>query len=402
MLSIAMIGQRGVPATFGGVEHHAEQLGSRLVEMGHEVTVFCRSNYVEDPMSTYRGMQLRHLPTVGTKHLDAIVHSALSTVDAMRQHFDVIHYHALGPGAVAPLPRFLSGAKVVQTIHGLDDERAKWGKLSQSLLRTAGWMSARVPQATIVVSRALAEHYRRRHGRHAHYIPNGVAEPRFTPAAEITERFGLQGGDYLLFVGRLVPEKAPDLLMRAFSRVPGDMRLVIAGGTSFTDSYTQSLQDLAKSDPRIIMPGYVYGSTLAELYTNAAAFVLPSHLEGLPLTLLEAASYQLPLVASAIAPHLEVLGEAGPGRRVFRPGDEEALMYALRVTLRNIESDRDAAETFARDVRKRYSWDEAAEETASVYLQTTTARKDARRRARSNFQPSLTETVEQAACIGRS
>lgn len=368
MLRIAMIGQRGLPATFGGVEHHAEQIGSRLADMGHEVTVFCRKNYVTEELDEYRGMKLVHLPTVGTKHLDAIVHSALSTVEAMRGDFDVIHYHALGPGAVAPLPRFCSDTKVVQTIHGLDDQRAKWGKVSQALLRTAGWMSARVPQATIAVSKALAEHYANRHRRKAHYIPNGVAAPTFTAASEITERFGLEGGDYLLYVGRLVPEKAPDLLLRAFRRIPGDTKLVIAGGTSFTNSYTTQLQELAAADPRVIMPGYVYGSTLAELYTNAAAFVLPSYLEGLPLTLLEAASYGLPLVASAIPPHLEVLGESGPGRRVFLPGDEDALMYALRVSLRNLEADREAAALFGEGVRKRYDWDVAAEETERLYV----------------------------------
>jgi glycosyltransferase involved in cell wall biosynthesis len=367
-MRIAMIGTRGVPATFGGVEHHTEQIGSRLADMGHDVTVFCRTNYVEEAVDTHRGMKLVHLPTVGTKHLDAIVHSGLSTVSALRDDFDVIHYHALGPGAVAPIPRFLSGTKVVQTIHGLDDERAKWGKISKAMLRTAGWMSARVPQATIVVSKALKEHYTRRHHRTAHYIPNGMTAPTFTAAKEITEKFGLNGGDYFLYVGRLVPEKAPDLLMKAFQRVPGDIKLVVAGGTSFTNEYTERLQQLAAEDPRIIMPGYVFGSTLHELYTNAAAFVLPSFLEGLPLTLLEAASYHLPLVASSIAPHLEVLGEAGPGRRVFLPGDEEALMYALRVTLRNLDHDRAAAEVFAKDVAKRYCWDQAAEDTERVYL----------------------------------
>lgn len=379
MLRIAMIGQRGVPATFGGVEHHAEQLGSRLADMGHEVTVFCRKNYVEDEIAAYKGMRLRYLPTIGTKHLDAIVHSGLSTLDAMREEFDVIHYHALGPGAVAPVPRFLSSSKVVQTIHGLDDERAKWGRVSKAMLRGAGCLSARVPQATIAVSKALAQHYATRHGRRAHYIPNGVAEPRFTAANEIVERFGLTGGDYLLYVGRLVPEKAPDLLLRAFRRVPTDVKLVIAGGTSFTNAYTEELQALAADDPRVIMPGYVYGSTLAELYTNAAAFVLPSHLEGLPLTLLEAASYGLPLVTSAIPPHLEVLEDSGPGRRVFLPGDEDALMYALRVTLRSLDADREAAAAFGAGVRKRYDWDVAAEETERVYLRAVAAKGRFRR-----------------------
>src|SRR5204862_652941 len=153
------------------------------------------------------------------------------------------------------------------------------------------------------------------------------------PPNEIATRFGLHGGDYVLFVGRLVPEKAPDLLLRAFRHVPGDVRLVIAGGSSFTDRYTDSLTALASDDKRVVLPGYVYGETLAELYANAAAFVLPSLVEGLPLTLLEAASYGAPVVASAIGPHFEVVGADGPGHRLVPAGDATTLASALSSTL---------------------------------------------------------------------
>jgi hypothetical protein len=177
-LKIAMIGQRGVPATFGGIEHHVEELGSRLVDRGHEVTVFCRPNYVSNGRRDYRGMRLQHVPTVGTKHFDAIAHSATSTVAAMRDSYDVIHYHALGPGLLAFAPRLASRAKVVLTVHGLDHERAKWGLVARSVLKTAGWLSARVPDATITVSRSLTDYYANHHRRRAVYIPNGVAAPQ--------------------------------------------------------------------------------------------------------------------------------------------------------------------------------------------------------------------------------
>lgn len=361
-----MVGQRGVPATFGGIEHHVENLGARLAARGHHVTVYCRTNYGLERPATYRGMSLRHLPTAGTKHLDAISHSAISTAAAMARPHDVVHYHAIGPGLLSPLPRFLSGARVVQTIHGLDDERAKWGRAAKAVLSTAGWLSARVPHATIAVSRALADHYASR-GRDAVYIPNGVDRRTRRTADEITRRFGLTAGSYILFLGRLVPEKAPDLLIRAFGSLPGDCRLVIAGGSSFTDDYVQSLHDLAAADPRVLLTGYVYGEVLDELYSNAAAFVLPSALEGLPLTLLEAAAYGTPVVVSDIAPHLEVVGTEGPGHRVFPSGSAEGLADALRRSLAGGAAERAGAQVLQASVLAGYRWDDVATATEALY-----------------------------------
>ena len=371
-MRIAFIGQKGVPATFGGIEHHVEEVGSRLAGRGHEVTVFCRANYVPQGRREYKGMHLALLPTVSSKRLDAIVHSAVAAVRALGQRFDVVHFHALGPGVMTPLTQYGSRARVVQTIHGLDDERAKWGSGAQVLLRGAGWLSARVPDATVVVSRTLADHYSTRYGRPTTYIPNGVERPQACPPArEIVTRFGLHGGDYVLFVGRLVPEKAPDVLLRAFRRVPGDLRLVIAGGSSYTDRYTDALTDLAAEDKRVVLAGYVYGEALAELYANAAAFVLPSFLEGLPLTLLEAAAYGTPVVASAIGPHVEVLGTDGPGHRLVGPGDEGALATAIEQTVAGgpgVAADVAAGAAHLRDrVLAEYSWDRAADATESLY-----------------------------------
>ena len=369
-MRIAHIGTRGVPATFGGIEHHVEELGSRLAARGHDVTVFCRANYVADGRTEHRGMRLRTLPTVSSKRLDAIVHSALSTAGALGQGFDIVHFHALGPGVMTPLPRYASKARVVQTVHGRDDERAKWGSGARAMLRAAGWMSARVPDATIVVSRDLAQHYRSRYGRATFYIPNGVERPtEARPPRLISERFGLRGGDFVLFVGRLVPEKAPDLLIRAFAKVPGDTQLVVAGGSSFTDRYTDELAALAAGDPRVLLPGYVYGETLEELYANAAVFVLPSHVEGLPLTLLEAAAWGTPVLASAIPPHRQILGRDGPGRRLFPPGDADSLAVALERSLDAVDGERAGAASLKDEVLAEYSWDAAAEATEALYAQ---------------------------------
>ena len=368
-LRVAMIGQRGVPATFGGVEHHVEELGARLSARGHHVTVYCRTNYGGEHPSRYRGMQLRHLPTLPTKHLDAIAHSGVSTLAAIAGHHDIVHYHALGPGLVAPLPRAIGRARVVQTVHGLDDERAKWGRGAQAVLRTAQWMSAHVPHATITVSQALADHYFLRHDRSAVYIPNGVTEAHPRPAMAIRERFGLTAGGYVLFVGRLVPEKAPDLLIKAFRHLPDPVKLVIAGGSAYSDAYVTELRQLAEADPRVVFTDYVYGNLLAELYTNAAAFSLPSRLEGLPLTLLEAASYGLPVIASNIPPHLEVLGSEGPGQRLFSSGDVVELAAALDRVLSDPSRERAGADALRRRVLGSYRWEDVASATEQLYLQ---------------------------------
>jgi glycosyltransferase involved in cell wall biosynthesis len=367
-MRVAFIGSRGVPATFGGIEHHVEEVGRRLAARGHDVTVYCRANYVPEGHTEHLGMRLVRLPTVSSKRLDAIVHSALSTARALGHRYDVVHFHALGPGLMTPVTRYGSSARVVQTVHGLDDQRGKWGSGASAVLRGGAWLSARVPDATVVVSRALADHYRTRYGRETTYIPNGVEAPTcMPPPREISARFGLQGGDYLLFVGRLVPEKAPDLLLRAFRRVTGDARLVIAGGSSFTDRFTDEIGALAARDARVAMPGYVYGETLAELYANAAAFVLPSYVEGLPLTLLEAASYGTPIVASAIGPHLEVIGTDGPGRCLVPPGDEDALVAALQQAVDAGAKARAGAAELRERVLAEYSWDRAVDAIEGLY-----------------------------------
>ncbi len=366
-LKIAMVGQRGVPATYGGIEHHVEQLGSRLVELGHEVTVYCRTNYTADRDPEYRGMQLRYQSTVNTKHFDAIAQSASATLAAMSQGVDVVHYHALGPGLVSPLPRVFSRAKVVQTVHGLDQDRAKWGRFATRVLSTGCWMSARVPDATVVVSRALQAEYVERFGKQTDYIPNGVERRGAFPADAIRTTYGLDAGSYVLFVGRLVPEKAPDLLLRAFRDVPTDLRLVIAGGSSFTDDYVRALEQLAAEDPRVILTGYVHGQLLDELYANAALFVLPSDVEGMPLTLLEAAAHGAPILASDIPPHLEVLGVDAPGRRLFTRGDQGSLMRAVRSALADPGGELLGGAHLRSRIHQEFSWDVAANQLVTLY-----------------------------------
>ncbi|WP_331115859.1 glycosyltransferase family 4 protein [Oryzihumus sp.] len=364
-----MIGQKGLPATFGGIEHHVEEVGRRLAERGHLVTVFCRSSYGAATGAAYLGMELRSAPTVGTKHLDAIVHSASSTALGLLAGADIVHYHGIGPGLLTPVPHYLSRAKVVLTIHGLDHQRGKWGHAAQAVLGAGHWMSGHLPDRTVVVSRALESHYREHFSHGCDYIPNGVVEPPDLPARRIVDELGLTPGGYALFVGRLVPEKAPDQLLRAYRRVPGNLPLVIVGDSSFTDDYADQVRDLATRDPRVMLPGFAYGDLLAELYRHAAVFVQPSLLEGLPLTLLEAASHGTPVVASDIAPHLEVLGLPAAGRRIFAAGDEDGLTRQISSALEGGEAERSGAAALRHQVLDTYRWDTAVDQLEQLYLQ---------------------------------
>jgi glycosyltransferase involved in cell wall biosynthesis len=366
-MRIAMIGQRGVPASYGGIERHVEELGASLVELGHDVTVFNRNSYSLEKPTEYRGMSLRYLPTVSTKHLDAAVASFLSTFSALRQDFDIIHYHALGPGIPSFLARYLSKSKVVQTVHGRDGERDKWGRFARLVLRFGEWQSAHVPHGTITVSRNLTEFYRHRYGIQTWYIPNGAPTPSHRPAREIRERFGLEARQYFLFVGRFVPEKAPDGLIQVFKKTRGSMKLVLVGNSSFTEAFVTRVRRLAENDPRVVLTGYAYGELLAELYSNAAAFVLPSRLEGLPLTLLEALAYHLPVIVSDIPPHREILGHDATGKHFFPVDDALALQSCLEKVIANLQAERDAIEAASPAILVPYQWPQVAAATAQAY-----------------------------------
>jgi glycosyltransferase involved in cell wall biosynthesis len=365
-LRIAMIGQKGLPATFGGIEHHVENIGRRLADRGHEVTVYCRSTYAELPGERYLGMRTRPAPTVGTKHLDAIVHSATSTAMAMAAGVDVVHYHGIGPAMVGPLPKVFSRAKVVLTVHGLDHQRAKWNPAAKAVLGTAHRMSGRVPDRLVVVSEELVRHYRERFGVDAAYICNGVTTSG-SAGPDAVRQHGLEPGRYALFVGRLVPEKRPDQLIRAFRRLEGDLQLAVVGDSSFSDDYSKSLRELAAPDPRIVFTGFAYGETLGALYEQAGVFVQPSALEGLPLTLLEAVSHDVPTLVTDLPAHLEVVGAGSQRHRVVPVDDEEALGDELRRMLTEPPSADHVSRSVRASVIQRYSWDRAVDELEAVY-----------------------------------
>lgn len=354
-----MIGQKGVPATFGGIERHVDELSRRLVARGCGVTVYCRTHYTPAD-AVLSGVDLRRLASWNTKHLDAITHTTLATGDVLFSRCDVVHYHALGPSALAFLPR-LAGRRVVVTVHGLDWRREKWGAVAATFLRACEWSATHFPHATIVVSRTLESHFRDAGGGNVHFIPNGTVLPAAAPVAPAAA-LGLAPGRFVLFVGRLVPEKGLHVLLRAHAAAAPDWPLVVAGEGHFTDGYVAECRRLAGPGVRFL--GSVYGETLASLQQHAAVVVVPSSLEGLSIALLEAMSHGRAVLASDIPENAEVVEGCG---EVFPRGDADGLGRRLSALLAD-PARREALGAAARErIAARYDWERVADQTLALY-----------------------------------
>ena len=319
------------PATYGGVERAVEELAAHLAERGHEITVYARSAYSENGLTSHRGVRIKRLPQINTKHLEAASHTALALMHALAsRRFDVIHLHATGPGAMSGVPR-LAGVPVVVTIQGLDWRREKWGRGARAVLRLASRLAVVSPDRAIVVSRELERYYREELDAATSYIPNGVESQPPPPADSMMD---LVAGSYVLFLGRLVPEKHVHTLIRAYRQVPGSAPLVIAGPGSHSPEYVEDLTRLAQEDGRVRMLGPRYGEEKAWLLHNAAAFVQPSSIEGLPIALLEALAAGCYPIVSSIPENLEPVTVDGDRLgSSFPVGDEAALTRVLSAVL---------------------------------------------------------------------
>jgi glycosyltransferase involved in cell wall biosynthesis len=359
-MKIAMVGTKGIPATWGGIERHVEEISVRLAAMGHDVTVYCRPHYTETNDSVYKGVKLKKLPTVNSKNFDAIVHTFFATMNAMSKDYDVVHYHAIGPGTLSMLPRIV-GKKTVVTVHGLDWQREKWGKSAKAFLKFGEWASVLFPSHTIAVSRFLKSYLDDKYGREVCYIPSAVTDPIFRKPNKIRE-FGLGENDYILFVARLVPEKGCHFLIDAYKRLKPKQKLVIAGGSSLSDEYVAELRAHECED--IVFTGYVFGEALHELYSNAYCYVHPSTIEGLPVTLLEAVSYGNCIVASDIPPNAEVVQDAG---LLFESQNVDSLQEKLKMVIENPVLARTYGERAKTAGVSEYNYDSVAEKTEKVY-----------------------------------
>jgi glycosyltransferase involved in cell wall biosynthesis len=363
-----MIGTRGMPASDGGVEMAVEALSRQLAKRGHHVTVYGRKAYCDQRLRWHEGVRQIPLPQVNTKHLEAISHTALATTHAVaRGKYDVVHFHATGPSLLSWLPQ-LRGIPTVATIQGMDWKREKWGAAAKRVLRVAARAAATIPDQTIVVSRVLRDLLQESYGRESHYIPNGVDLSGMTEEKPIES---LGNGPFALFLGRIVPEKQVHLLVEAFSRLEGDFQLAIAGGSSHSDEYVETVARLAAADERIVLLGSRYGPEKAWLLRNATVFVQPSTIEGLPIALLEALACDRFTIVSDIPENVEaVTMEDGTVHGlVFRTGQVDDLTHKLTEVL--APDSRLVSDTppVGRLVEQMYDWERLAQQTERVYRQ---------------------------------
>jgi glycosyltransferase involved in cell wall biosynthesis len=358
-LKIAFIGARGVAGTYSGIETYYEEVGSRLVGMGHEVTAYCRS-YFTPPMDSYRGIRVVRLPALRNKHLETLSHSALSTFDCIRRDFDIVQYHAIGSAPLSLIPRLLGHTTIV-SVRGLDWQRAKWGPVARAALKAGEWASARCPSATAVVSQTLQEHYRARHGVSATCIPNAVM-PALRKEPTHLSRWGLEPDRFILYVGRISPEKGIHVLLEAARVLRGKMKLALAGGSSYSDGYIDNLRATASDD--VVFLGSVDRDSISDLFSNCYAYVLPSVMEGLSVSLLEALSYGCCIVVTDIPENVEVVGDAA---LLFRPGDVESLRSCLESIVENPQRRDQYRARAAQRAAAQADWDEIARRTEAFY-----------------------------------
>lgn len=369
-LRIAMVGTRGMPANYGGVETVVDVLARQLVKRGHEVTVFCRSEDYDQHPPMIDGVRLIYLPASTSPGVGAMIHALRSALYCIGRDFDIIHFHALGPGMMALVSRLLTKSTVVVTVHGRDDKRDKWGRGTRLLLRLAASMSAKVPHSTLVVSETLSREYADEFRRATTVVPNSTHAIKAIAPGEALSRYGLMRQNYFVSVGRLVPEKAPHETIIAYQKSMTDMPLVIIGGAAGTEDYVNHLHNLAGENTNIIFTGPIYGEELAELLTNAGGFITSSHLEGLPTALIEAGRAALPILASDISPHCEILDtEVGSdGRRVYATGDTDALAQLMTEVSEHHDEELFGAKLLAAELDERFAPPRTGEVHENAYV----------------------------------
>jgi glycosyltransferase involved in cell wall biosynthesis len=364
-MHIMMLGCRGIPATYGGVEKAVEELAVRLVRQGHQVTVLCRRHYTPK-MSTYENVRLVRLPTIREKHLEMIVHTVLSALYISARPCDLVHVHSVEPAVVVPFLRWFH--PVVATSHGQTYRRDKWGRVFKAICRVAERVFVAAPDMCTAVSRTLSTYYMQTYGRAVEYIPNGVT-PQEPAEPELLKQFGLEPDNYILFVGRLLASKGPRLLIDAYNRIKPAPKLVIAGGSSHTARYERLLRQEANGD--ILFLGYQYGASLRALYSHCRVFVFPSYVEGLPLVLLEALSFLRPVVYSDIPENREIADGLGIP---FRCGSVEDLAEKLQYALSEVKPGEARCRAVPAKLTGEYNWDRVVNEYIRVYRETLTLR----------------------------
>lgn len=392
-MKIAMIGHKRIPSREGGIEIVVEELAVRMAALGHNVTVYNRKgkNVADSEadieahrLKSYKGVRLINVFTSQRKSLNAILYSFNATVRALFGHYDVIHFHAEGPCAMLPLAHFF-GKRTVATIHGLDWQRSKWGGFATRFLKYGEKMAAKYADELIVLSQNVQQYFLDTYGRETVFVPNGVNIEDSPEPVLIGKEYGLKKDGYILFLARLVPEKGLHYLLEAYSGIDTKMPLVIAGGASHSGDYVDEIKKLAASDSRVLMTGFVQGRKLKELMGNCALYVLPSDIEGMPISLLEAMSFGRCCLVSDISENTDA---AGGYAMSFKKSDVSDLKAKLELFLEereegangigrvcsenkksaSAEADRPAGgDAVIAFVRKNYDWDAVTARTLELY-----------------------------------
>lgn len=372
-MHIAFIGQKGIPSKYGGIETHVEELATRLVRLGHHVTGYTRSWYTPADMDLYNGIELKSLPTIQSKHLDAITHTFIATLHAcfiLRP--DVIHYHGVGPALLSWIPRILRPQTVViNTFHCIDREHAKWGRFAQWMLHLGEKACAKFAHEVIAVSKTLVNYIAVSYGRRAHYIPNGITPRRVATDDVLLAPFDLEPYQYIAMVSRLVPHKGQHTLIDAWKlarekepQLLANMKLALVGGPAFTDDYEKQLRIQSQGDASIVLTGYQRGDVLRSLFAGARFIVHPSMSEGLPIAVLEAMSFGKTVIASDIPENAEAIGDCGV---LFATGDIKELSDCIIELAKDEMKTASIGHAAREHVETYYHWDDIARETHELY-----------------------------------
>jgi len=365
-MKIAMIGQKGIPTLFGGVERHVEEISCRLArKKDYSVFVYTRGYYTPRDIKEYRGVNLIHVLSLKTKHLDAISHALFSTFHAMfKLKADVIHFHGVGPALCLWIPKlFYPQTKVVFTFHCQDYYHQKWGSFARFSLKLGEIIGCRFADEVIPVSKELENYVKKSYRRRSKFIPHGI-NPEEQRSDNLIKQWELSKNSYVLTVSRLIPHKGIHYLLKAYSQIKTDKKLVIVGPSFYTKDYEEKLKKMAKADKRVIFLGSQYGEVLKQLYSNAFVFVNPSEQEGLPLVVLEAASFGKPLLLSGIPIHKTVFEDLP---FFFRNKSPKNLKDNLEALLNNPQLAYQRARKIKSYSIKNYNWDRTVENITLKY-----------------------------------
>ncbi|MBE5801568.1 MAG: glycosyltransferase family 4 protein [Clostridiales bacterium] len=365
-----MLGHKRIPSREGGVEITIEQLAVRMVAQGHQVICYNRKGhhvsgkqFSSAQLLEHQGVQLKTVPAINLRGIAAMSASVFASIRAAFGRYDIVHYHTEGPCAMLWLPKLL-GKRCVATVHGLDHQRSKWGRFAKAYIRLGEKCAARYADEIIVLSDGVKNYFMETYQRQTTLIPNGVIRVVPRSADLIRKEFGLEKDGYILFLGRITPEKGVHDLITAYGKLATDKKLVIAGGSSDTDGYVRKLKQMAEGNPNIIFTNFVQGQMLDELYSNAYLYVLPSDLEGMPLSLLEALSFGNCCLVSDIPENADLVQGCG---FTFQTGDTDSLAGKLDELLQDPSKVEQCRQAVSKHLNAMEGWDDVTNRTLQVY-----------------------------------